>query len=143
MTDSKIQSIEHQLKSERLPMSRCETAGRYVRQMVEKESKGWGDEAEALKRLSSRYRISFWTLNNLRIRRAKSVNEEVFPRIRAAYLDFCEKHIARLQHELELEKAVNVDADMEDFMGEASQLLAKVREAKKTSKTTARTTRGG
>src|SRR5690606_12451399 len=128
--------------SERVPMSSCEMAGEYVRGMLKKETEGWGDNANALKRLSRRYGLSYWTMNNLRIGRAKSVDATIYQRIRSAYLDICERQIARLQHELELEKAGNVDVDMEDFEREASQLLAKVREAKKASKTTAGTTRG-
>jgi hypothetical protein len=117
-------------------------AGEYVRGMLKKETEGWGDNANALKRLSRRYGLSYWTMNNLRIGRSKTVDASVYQRIRSAYLDICERQIARLQHELELEKAGNVDVDMEDFEREASQLLAKVREAKKASKTTAGTTRG-
>ncbi|MGN7962163.1 hypothetical protein [Brucella sp. 22210] len=123
-------------------MSSCEMAGEYVRGMLEKEAKGWGDNASALQRLSRRYGLSYWTLNNLRIGRSKTVDASIYQRIRSAYLDICERQIARLQHELELEKAVNGDADMEDFEREASQLLAKVREAQKASTKTTGTSRG-
>ncbi|HCH72380.1 MAG TPA: hypothetical protein DFK19_10850 [Ochrobactrum sp.] len=134
MTDSKIQSIEHQLVSERERMSSCDLAGRYVREMTDREAKGWGDHSNALKRLSRRYGLSYWTLNNLRIGRSKTVEASIFKRVQTAYFDYCERQIAQLQHELELEKAVSGDADMENLVGEASQLLAKVREAKKASK---------
>lgn len=134
MTDSKIQSIEHQLVSERERMSSCDLAGRYVREMTDREAKGWGDHSNALKRLSRRYGLSYWTLNNLRIGRSKTVEASIFKRVQTAYFDYCERQIAQLQHELELERAVSGDADMENLVGEASQLLAKVREAKKASK---------
>ncbi|QNQ41559.1 hypothetical protein IAR37_08340 [Brucella intermedia] len=134
MTDSKIQSIEHQLVSERERMSSCDLAGRYVREMTDREAKGWGDHSNALKRLSRRYGLSYWTLNNLRIGRSKTVEASIFKRVQTAYFDYCERQIAQLQHELELEKAVSGDADMENLVGEASQLLAKVREAKEASK---------
>ncbi|RAK27075.1 hypothetical protein C7374_11169 [Falsochrobactrum ovis] len=131
-----FQSMEHQLASERKVMSSCELvdrAGQYVRDMTEKEARGWGDHSRALKRLSRRYGLSYWTLNNLRIGRSKTVEASVFSRVRSAYLDFCERQIAQLQHELELERAVSSDADMEDLVGEASQLLAKVRQEKEAS----------
>ncbi|QGA55890.1 hypothetical protein [Brucella sp. 2280] len=134
MTDSKIQSLEHQLVSERERMSSCDLAGRYVREMTDREAKGWGDHSNALKRLSRRYGLSYWTLNNLRIGRSKTVEASIFKRVQTAYFDYCERQIAQLQHELELEKAVSGDADMENLVGEASQLLAKVREAKEASK---------
>ncbi len=134
MTYSKIQSIEHQLVSEREHMSSCELAGRYVREMTDREAKGWGDHSNALRRLSRRYGLSYWTLNNLRIGRSKTVEASIFKRVQTAYFDYCERQIAQLQHELELEKAVGGDADMENLVGEASQFLAKVREAKEASK---------
>ncbi len=138
MTDSKIQSLEHQLVSERERMSSCDLAGRYVREMTDREAKGWGDHSNALKRLSRRYGLSYWTLNNLRIGRSKTVEASIFKRVQTAYFDYCERQIAQLQHELELEKAVSGDADMENLVGEASQLLAKVREAKEASKANTR-----
>ncbi|WP_036577974.1 hypothetical protein [Brucella anthropi] len=138
MTDSKFQSLEHQLVSERERMSSCDLAGRYVREMTDREAKGWGDHSNALKRLSRRYGLSYWTLNNLRIGRSKTVEASIFKRVQTAYFDYCERQIAQLQHELELEKAVSGDADMENLVGETSQLLAKVREAKKASKANVR-----
>lgn len=132
-----FESLEHQLQSERKVMSSCDLvdqAGVYVRRMTDKEAKGWGDHAQALKRLSRRYGLSYWTLNNLRIGRAKTVEASIFNKVRTAYLDFCERQIAQLQHELELERAGNPHADMENLVSEASQLLAKVREAKEAKK---------
>lgn len=125
-----FQSLEHQLSSERKVMSSCEMAGRYVREMTDGEAKGWGDHSNALKRLSRRYGMSYWTLNNLRIGRAKTVEASIFKRVQSAYFDYCERQIAQLQHDLELEKAVSGNADMENLVGEASQLLASLREAK-------------
>jgi hypothetical protein len=132
-----FESLEHQLASERKVMSSCDLvdqAGVYVRKKTDKEATGWGDHAHALKRLSRRYGLSYWTLNNLRIGRAKTVEASIFNKVRSAYLDFCERQIAQLQHELELEKIGNPDADMEDLVSEATQLLAKVGAAKKAAK---------
>ena len=141
MTDSKFQSQQHQLVSER-EMSSCEMAGRYVREMTDKEAKGWGDHSNALKRLSRRYGVSYWTLNNLRIGRSKTVEASIFKRVQTAYFDYCERQIAQLQHELEIEKLVSGDADMENLVGEASQFLAKVREKKEASQGAARASNG-
>lgn len=142
MGDSKFQSQQHQLVSER-EMSSCEMAGRYVREMTDKEAKGWGDHSNALKRLSRRYGVSYWTLNNLRIGRSKTVEASIFKRVQTAYFDYCERQIAQLQHELEIEKLVSGDADMENLVGEASQFLAKVREKKEASQGAARASHGG
>lgn len=100
MTDSKFQSQQHQLVSERERMSSCDLAGRYVREMTDREAKGWGDHSNALKRLSRRYGLSYWTLNNLRIGRSKTVEASIFKRVQTAYFDYCERQIAQLQHEL-------------------------------------------
>jgi len=124
-------------------MSSCEMAGRYVREMTDKEAKGWGDHSNALKRLSRRYGVSYWTLNNLRIGRSKTVEASIFKRVQTAYFDYCERQIAQLQHELEIEKLVSGDADMENLVGEASQFLAKVREKKEASQGAARASNGG
>ncbi len=123
-------------------MSSCDLAGRYVREMTDREAKGWGDHSQALKRLSRRYGLSYWTLNNLRIGRSKTVEASIFRRIQSSYFDYCERQIAQLQHELELEKAGNPNADMEDLVSEASQLLAKVSAAKKATKANIRANGG-
>jgi hypothetical protein len=136
MTCRETQHLEHDLTSERKVMSSAEIASGYVNRMIERESRGWGDTSNAMERLQTRYGLPFWTLNHLRTKRAKSIDATLFQRIRAAYLDMCERQIAHLRHELDLEKEVNPDALMEDFESEASELLAKVREAKKTPKRT-------
>jgi hypothetical protein len=67
----------------------------FVRRMVKAESNGWGDEAEALRRVARSCKLSFWTLNNLRIGRAKSVSAEIRDRVRAAFIDHCRRSGAR------------------------------------------------
>lgn len=87
-----------------------EAAG-FVRRLVEIESKGWGDETEALRRISRESRLSFWTLNNLRIGRAKTVNADVRDRIRETLINNCKKHAARLLHEAEVAARTGRDND--------------------------------
>lgn len=111
-------------------MSSAMTATGYVRRMVEKETRGWGDQSNALSRLERRYGLPFWSLNNLRTGRAKTVEAGLFARIRDAYLDLCEREIVKLQHELTVEKALNPDDNFDDLAREAETLLARV-QAKK------------
>ncbi len=111
-------------------MSTAEVATGYVRRMVEKEVRGWGDQDNALSRLEQRYGLPFWTLQNIRSGRAKTVEAGIFARIRAAYLDLCERQVRALQHEISIEKALSDDDTLEDLEREAAQLLARV-EAKK------------
>lgn len=77
-----------------------ETAG-FIRQLVKTESAGWGDEAAALRRIARDCKASFWTLNNIRIGRAKTVNTDVRDRVRGYFIDQCRKQAARLLHEAE------------------------------------------
>lgn len=70
---------------ERKVMSSAEIASGYVRRMVENETRGWGDTENALSRLEAKYGVSFWTLNNLRTGRAKTVEATLFNRIKAAF----------------------------------------------------------
>lgn len=130
MTCRETEHLVHKLTPEPKVVSSADVASGYVNRMIERESRGWGDIGPAMDRLQSRYGLSRWTLNHLRTRRAKTIDAGTFQRIRSAYLDFCERQIANLSHELEVERSVYPDAHMEDFEREASQLLAKVREAK-------------
>lgn len=115
-------------------MNSAQVATGYVRRMVEYETRGWGDQDNALDRLEVRYALPRWTLNNLRMGRAKSVEAGVFARIRAAYLDLCERQVAKLQHEIAIEKVLNEDDTFEDFEREAAALAARVAAAKKAAR---------
>jgi hypothetical protein len=107
-------------------MNSAQTATGYVRRMIELETRGWGDMDNALTRFEVRYALPRWTLNNLRTGRAKSVEAGVLARIRAAYLDLCERQVERLQHEISIEKVLNEDDTFEDFEREAAALAARI-----------------
>lgn len=107
-----------------------DTAGTYVRRMVEREARGWGDQASAQERLEARYGLPFWTLEHLRTGRAKTVEAGLFARIRGAYLDLCERQVAKLQHEIAIERALSEDDTLEDLEREARTLAARI-QAKK------------
>jgi hypothetical protein len=111
-------------------MSSADMAAGYVRRMVQRESMGWGDQEGALSRLEARYGLPFWSMNNLRTGRAKTVEAGLFARIRGAYLDLCERQIAKLQHEISIEKALNEDDSLEDLEREARSLAARIAEKK-------------
>ncbi len=111
-------------------MSSADVASDYVRRMVQSESRGWGDDRNALQRIQSRYGLSFWTLNNLRTGRAKTIEANLFSRIRSAYLDLCERQIRLLQHEIAVEKAKSPDDNLEDFEREAAALAARLQARK-------------
>jgi hypothetical protein len=108
-------------------MSSAQAATVYVRRMIEEEARGWGDNDNALSRLGARYGLPYWTLNNLRTGRAKTVEAGVFSRIRAAYLDVCERQVAKLQHQIAIEKATGSDDTFDDLAREAESLVARIK----------------
>jgi hypothetical protein len=112
-------------------MSSAVTAHSYVKRMVERESAGWGDTNLAISRLERKYGIPFWTINNIRTGRAKTIEAGVFARIKAAYIDMCERQIARLQHELEVERERDGDALDSDLLAQVQSLAEKVKKARK------------
>lgn len=106
-------------------------ASNYVRRMVQREMRSAGDTEGALARLEQKYGIGFWQLSHLRSGNAKTIETSLFQRIRGAYLDYCERQISTLQHELEIEKALNADDTVEDLEREAAALAARIAQAKK------------
>lgn len=111
-------------------MSTAIQAQGYVKLMIEREARGWGDQTNALSRIEHRYGLSFWSLNNLRTGRAKTVEAGLFQRIRSAYVDMCERQIAALAHEVAMERARDASAVDQDLAAEIERLAAKVRASK-------------
>jgi len=115
-------------------MSTADVATGYVRRMVENETRGWGDTDGAMARLEAKYGLPFWTLQNLRTGRAKTVEASLFNRIKAAFVDQCGRHAARLLHEAEMAKAVNPDVDVADIENQIRALAARLAAAKSEAK---------
>ncbi len=109
-------------------------ATEYVRRMVARESRGPGDTDGAMARLEARYGIGFWQLSHLRGGRAKTVDVGLFARVRAAYLDYCERQIRLLEHEIAVEKAMNEDDSLADLEREASELAARIQAKKQAAR---------
>lgn len=102
-------------------------ATEFVRGMVEIESKGWGDEVAALRRIARESRLSFWTLNNLRIGRAKTVNADIRDRLRAYFVEHCRGHAARLLHKADMAAAKdNKNVVLRNIQGEIQALEARL-----------------
>jgi hypothetical protein len=128
--ERRMASRETQKQEREVTAGLADAAGGYVRRMVATEAKGWGDQANAQKRLEDRYGLSFWALEHLRTGRAKTIEAGLFARIRAAYVDLCERQVVKLQHEIAVEKAISGDDTLEDFEREAASLAARI-QAKK------------
>ncbi|MXN46079.1 hypothetical protein GR138_12850 [Shinella kummerowiae] len=109
-----------------------EMTAAYARKMVERESRGNGDQLNALDRVGRRCGMTARSLRRLINGETKDPGVSVFARVRAAYLDFCARQIAELQHEIEVEKArIGSDETFADLAAEAEVLAAKVEKAKR------------
>lgn len=109
-----------------------ERAAEYAEKMVQRRTKGWGDETNALGEVSRWCGMSAISLKRLIKRETKTINSLTFGRIRGAYLDYCARQISELQHEIEVEKArIGGDDTFADLAAEAELLAAKVERARK------------
>ncbi|WIW52401.1 hypothetical protein LRP31_25615 [Mesorhizobium mediterraneum] len=123
---------KHYVQQEK-KMSSVDMAGEasgFVRRMVENETRGWGDMDNALTRLEAKYGLPFWTLQNLRTGRAKTVEASMFNRIKIAFVDQCRRHAERLLHEAEMAKVGNPNVDLADIENQIRALAAKLAAAK-------------
>lgn len=109
-------------------------ATEYVRQMVALEARGPGDTDSAMARLEARYGIGFWQISHLRGGRAKTVDVGLFERIRAAFIDHCGAHAARLLHDAQVAQAVTPDDDVADIENQIRALSARLAAAKSKTK---------
>lgn len=104
-------------------------AAQYGRKAVELESRGNGDQLNALERVGRECGLKARALRRI-INGETTPTVPVFLRIRAAYLSVCERQIRRLQIEIETEKRKFGDAAFEDLDREISSLAEKFKTAK-------------
>jgi hypothetical protein len=104
-------------------------AAQYGRRAVEIESRGNGDQLNALERVGRECGLKARALRRI-INGETTPTFPVFLKMRAAYLNICERQINRLQSEIETEKMRFGDAAFADLDREISNLAEKVRKAK-------------
>lgn len=113
-------------------MTSVDLARNYADRLVLREARGPGDMEEAMRRVEAKTGIGFSTLWGLRYRPPKTIDVSVFQRVRGAYLALCERQLATLKHELEVE-ATRGDSDaFADLVDEAEALVAKLKAARTT-----------
>ena len=106
-----------------------EIAVEQINRMMRFNSKGWGDQTNALRTIARRHGLSFHALDHLRRGRATSILADLRDAIRTAYLDECERQLVKLQHELATERAKgNIDDDLRDLERQAEGLGARLAE---------------
>ncbi|MDO9417003.1 hypothetical protein [Pararhizobium sp.] len=105
-------------------------AAAYARKMIERESRGNGDQLNAMERVGRRCGLTARSLRRLVNGETKDPSISVFGRVRAAYLDHCARQIAELQNEIETEKLRFGNDHFQDLAAEAEALATKIRSAK-------------
>lgn len=110
------------------------SAGNYLREMVEMESRGHGDQVNALDRVGRVCGLSSRALRRLMNGETKDPAFSVVTKIRLAYLAICERHISRLRAKYEAEAARCGDASFEGFGDRIHALSQELQEAKNRAK---------
>lgn len=86
-----------------------------------------------MRRIESMTGIGFSTLWGLRYRPPKTIDHDKFKRIREAYFALCERQMASLRHELELEATQGRGDAFRDLVEEAEAMAAKLQAARAAS----------
>jgi hypothetical protein len=117
-------------------MSSVELAAEYANRMIEHEARGSSDTEPAIHRIEARFGIGYWTLWRLRYRRRelKTIAADQFQRIRSAYLATCQRQLATLQHEIEIEEARCGNDAFGDLATKAEALAARLRGTAETAR---------
>ena len=81
-------------------------ARQWANDLVRREVRGPGDTANAMRRLEARTGIPWRVFWGLRYRPPSDLWASVHERLRAAYLAECERQMRKLEHDIEITKAV-------------------------------------
>ena len=121
--------IKDQLEFDQV--SSVDLAAEYCRRMLAQEARGPGDIEEAMHRIEIKTGIGYWVQWAFRYRKPKTVDRDLFSRIRGAYLGLCDRQLQRLQHDLAVDRAKGGGDDtLEDLEAQAAALAAKIQAAR-------------
>jgi hypothetical protein len=102
-----------------------------TRKLIHLRSSHPGESEWAMRELAREYGIGFWTLDHFRKGKAKTCDIGLFARLRAAYLDLCERQVKSLQHDIAIEKAKRGnDNDLQGLEAEADALALKIQKSR-------------
>lgn len=102
-------------------MSYVDQAAEWAKELTRSETRGPGDLPRAWQRLEARYGISEHTFWSLRYRKPQDIAVSIYMRLQAAYQAECERQMRRLEHELEITKAIAGASD--PVVGEVQALV--------------------
>lgn len=104
-----------------------EEAKHRLNKLVRFETRGFGDDVNALRRICRTYGLPYWTVERIKQNKVKKASGGVIRAIKEAYVSYCEAQVKVLQTEIAKEKAKYPDADLENLEIEAEELRARVR----------------
>lgn len=114
-------------------MSTAESLSADIMEMVRIESRGWGDQRNALKRIASRNRLPFWSLEHIRTGGAKTVDSDLRLGILKAYLALLEPKVSAMERKvlalreaIAEERQINADSDLLVLEHQATALADQV-----------------
>ena len=106
----------------------------YVTRMIELESSGkHGDQINAIDRVAYSLRLGPKGVRRIMTGERKTYHPGLIERIREKYLETCERVVARIQNEIEIEKRKHhgVNDDLEHLGADTAALLDKIQQAKR------------
>jgi hypothetical protein len=112
-----------------VPPMTVEAAANYARGVhgfLEAGSRSDDDLDAAYDAFERQFGVGRWTVEHLRKRKAKTCDVSVFAKLKGAYLALCERQVAKLQHQIAIEKATHDDDDLRDLEAAAAALAAKI-----------------
>lgn len=103
-----------------------ETPTYYARKMVERESRGNGDQMNALDRVAQCCGMSARALRRIISKETKDPGIKVSARIERAYVEQCRRMIVELENEIAKQKARHGNDRLKHFDDEVSALRGRV-----------------
>lgn len=120
-----------------VPAMTVEAAANYatgVHQMLTAGTRSDDDVEVACDSFERQFGVGRWTIEHLRKKRAKVCDVSVFARLKGGYIALCERQVAKLQHQIAVEKAAYDDDDLRDLEAAVAALAAKVQAKKQALK---------
>lgn len=112
-----------------------ELAALYAKKMVQRRTKGWGDDTNAVDEVANWCGMSGRALKRLINGERKIVGLDTYGRIHRAYVNYCLRMIRQLKHEVEITEEVHGHAAVADIIGEVEALEARAEAALSVAKT--------
>lgn len=116
-----------------VPTMTVEAASNYasrVHKMLSDGVRSDDDLDVAYDSFERQFGVGRWTIEHLRKLKAKTCDVSVFSRLKSGYLALCERQVAKLQHQITIEKATQDDDDLRDLEAAAAALAAKIAQRK-------------